>query len=70
MLIWEMPIDVAVQCFSPFIMILMNFMSWNVRRAGSHVFPSPIRDIVNRHNISLLLLMETRCSRSKADQIV
>lgn len=48
----------------------MNFLAWNIRGAGTRIFPSLIRDLVGRHKLSLLLLVETRYGGSKADQII
>lgn len=48
----------------------MNYMTWNIRGAGSLTVPSLIRDLVNRHNVSLLALVETRVSGDRASRIV
>lgn len=45
-------------------------MAWNVRWAGGRTFPGLILDLVNRHNIDLLFLFETRISGNRAEKVL
>ena len=62
-------------CCSPltlcFLMVMMmNFLSWNIRGAAAKGVPLLIKDLVSRHNISCMALFQTRFSGSRALSIV
>lgn len=68
----RMGIRLLCLCYGFLILLtfLMNFFTWNIRGTGSQTMPSLIRDLVARHNVSLLAIFETRVSGDRVSRIV
>ena len=51
-------------------MIELNILIWNCRGAAKRSLPSLIKDLISKHGFSILVLLETRVSGEKADNVV
>src|ERR1044072_4636459 len=62
---------VCMPALSSYLFLMMiNFLSWNIRGAAAKGVPLLIKDLVRRHSISCLALMETKVSGARAVSII
>lgn len=50
--------------------LLMNILSWNVRKAAGANFRRVFRELVSCHNPNLVILTKTRVSGNRANRII
>ncbi|XP_025682381.1 uncharacterized protein [Arachis hypogaea] len=53
----------------PFLVLMMNIISWNCRGVGSKAFPSLIRDLRYEYGANMFFLLETHVSGARGNQI-
>lgn len=49
--------------------MFMVVLSWSVRGVGDKTFPSLIRDLVQRHKVQMLAILEPRISGVRAERV-
>lgn len=56
--------------FSLFKFNMINIIAWNCRGAGARFFPRLIREIKEKYNLDVMILVESRVSGRRVDNII
>lgn len=72
MILWKLLIELNARItyskfFTEFIMIIV---SWNCIGAGGRSFPLRVCELIKRHAVKMLILVEPRVSGQKASKII
>lgn len=60
----------CVPCPPSLLLFMMNIVSWNIRGAAAKGVHLMIRDLVHRHSIYCLVILEPRVSGARATSII
>ena len=56
-------------CHVPALFVIMNSIIWNCRGASKPSFQKRVREMIQKHNLVILVVMETRVGGNKAREI-
>jgi len=57
------------ECPTPNHHLVMNVIAWNCRGALKALFIKHASDLANNHNLTIMIIMETRIGRERAKEI-